>query len=104
MKNEIKVLLLATILITLFHGITRAQSFCGIYNMKDVYFNEEANRILKRGSAANFQGKYFLRLQFHILRRSDGTGGRTVGDVYTAMSKLEEAFNPHNICFRSCLS
>ncbi len=75
-----------------------AQSFCGT----DIQKNEkatQANVASLRGTNANFQGKYFVRIVFHILRRKDGTGGRTPADVYTALSKLDDAYNPHNICF-----
>ncbi len=80
-------------------GISFAQPFCvtDISGSKGILAPDLTH--LNRGSAANFQGKYFIRLAFHILRNSDGTGGRTSDEVYTAVSNLSAAYNPHNICF-----
>ena len=47
----------------------------------------------------NETGPFYLRIYVHVIRRSDGTGGQTVEDVYEALSYLDEAFNPHNIYF-----
>lgn len=40
-----------------------------------------------------------LRIYIHVLRRSNGTGGQTVTDVWEALSYLDAAFNPHGIFF-----
>lgn len=47
----------------------------------------------------NETGPFYLRIYVHVIRRSDGTGGQSVADVYEALSYLDEAFSPHNIYF-----
>lgn len=50
------------------------------------------------------QSAYTFRIYVHIIRNSDGTGGRSVKDVKSAVEKLNEDFSPHNIQFDlSCI-
>ncbi len=42
---------------------------------------------------------YCLKVYFHVIRRSDGTGGQTVAKVNQAFQLLNQDFNPHNISF-----
>ncbi|MFY7988831.1 MAG: M43 family zinc metalloprotease [Flavobacterium sp.] len=42
---------------------------------------------------------YCLKVYFHVIRRSDGTGGQTVAAVNQAFQLLNQDFNPHNISF-----
>lgn len=46
-----------------------------------------------------FSDFYTIRINCHILRKSDGTGGISHSDVYDAINVLQTAFNSHNICF-----
>ena len=41
----------------------------------------------------------YVHLNFHIITLSDGTGGRTVDDIYDAVEVLYDHFSPHNIFF-----
>ena len=41
----------------------------------------------------------YLRLYIHILRKSDGTGGRTIEDAINAVEIMKGDFEPHNISF-----
>lgn len=47
-------------------------------------------------------GKYFLKIYYHIIRKSDHTGGRTLSDVYSSLDGLKSVFNPHGICISYC--
>jgi len=50
------------------------------------------------------QSAYTFRIYVHIIRNNDGTGGRSVKDVKSAVEKLNEDFSPHNIQFDlSCI-
>lgn len=42
---------------------------------------------------------YQIRVVAHIVRRTNGTGGMTMSELNTAMSILNQDYNPHNICF-----
>ena len=43
---------------------------------------------------------FCVNLYVHVLRKSDGTGGQSVSDVYQALSYLDASYNPHNIYFK----
>lgn len=42
---------------------------------------------------------YCLKVYFHVIRRSDQTGGQSVSAVNQAFQILNDDFNPHNISF-----
>ena len=42
---------------------------------------------------------YLVRIFFHIIRRSDGTGGQTLSEVNTAFNILQSDYQPHGISF-----
>ena len=42
-----------------------------------------------------------VRLRFHIVRNSDGTGGQPVGIVNTVLSNFNNIYNPHRITFNN---
>lgn len=42
---------------------------------------------------------YHLRIYFHVIRRTNGSGGQTLFDVDEAKSILDQDFNPHGIYF-----
>lgn len=43
---------------------------------------------------------YCLRIYVHVIRKSDGTGGQSVTDVYEALKILDDDYNPHGITFQ----
>lgn len=43
---------------------------------------------------------FCIKTYVHVIRKSDGTGGQSVSDVYQALSFLDASYNPHNIYFR----
>jgi|SRR5690606_16504681 len=42
---------------------------------------------------------YCLKVYFHVIRKSDGTGGQSVSAVNQAFQILNQDYNPHNISF-----
>ncbi len=49
--------------------------------------------------SAVVEENYQLRIYIHVIRRSNGTGGQSISDVNTALSYLDNDFNPHGIFF-----
>lgn len=49
--------------------------------------------------SASVEENYELRIYVHVIRRTDGTGGQSTSDVNTALSFLDNDFNPHGIYF-----
>lgn len=47
----------------------------------------------------NPQTNYVIRVYFHNLKKSDGSGGVSLNDIYSAMNILKTDFEPHGICF-----
>ncbi|MCB0466373.1 MAG: zinc-dependent metalloprotease [Aequorivita sp.] len=43
---------------------------------------------------------FCVKLYVNVIRKSDGTGGQSVSDVYQALSYLDTSYNPHNIYFK----
>ena len=42
---------------------------------------------------------YIVRVYFHIIRKSDGSGGQTLSEVNNAFNILQSAYQPHKIFF-----
>jgi len=42
---------------------------------------------------------YVIRIFFHIIKRSNGTGGQTLSNVNIAFNILQADYKPHGICF-----
>lgn len=54
----------------------------------------------KHGSTTqNVNNSRVVRIFVHIMRQSNGSGGRTVAEVITALNNIVSAYSPHNICF-----
>jgi len=54
---------------------------------KDKYIETDAN------------DTFLVRIYFHIIRRSDGSGGQTLAAVDTGFNLMKAAYQPHGICF-----
>jgi hypothetical protein len=52
----------------------------------------------------NNSNSYCLKVYFHVIRRSDGTGGQPTTAVNQAFQILNQDYNPHNISFSWDLS
>jgi hypothetical protein len=69
---------------------------------QDFCFTESSPDMLKDITPQHLKAaapEYTLRLAVHIMKRSDGTGGRDIEDVNTLLSVLNKDFLPHGICF-----
>lgn len=90
-----KQFLLANLLLLIFSNMLLGQQLChtpaqtnyGFFN-KSLYLRTTLNN-----------NSYCLKVYFHIIRRSDGTGGQTVAKVNQAFQILNQDFNPHSISF-----
>tara|TARA_B110001452_G_scaffold224243_1_gene197719 strand:- start:558 stop:1973 length:1416 start_codon:yes stop_codon:yes gene_type:complete len=71
-----------------------AQNFCSTPSTSS---NLSLNFSYQMKSSNN--NSYCLKIYFHIIRRSDGTGGQTNDSVNEAFDILNQDFNPHNISF-----
>jgi hypothetical protein len=72
-----------------------AQDLCGtpaITNIENV-------RKLSSPQKRSANSSYLLRVYFHIVRKSSGTGGVSTSNVASAYSRLNSDFNGHGIYF-----
>jgi hypothetical protein len=86
-------LLLIGVLIWNFNSLL-GQSFCSTPSISS---NLNLNSSFQMRTANN--DSYCLRIYFHVIRRSNGTGGQSVENVEEAFNILNQDFNPHNISF-----
>lgn len=70
------------------------QSFC---STPATTSNLNMNSSFQMKSVNN--NSYCLKIYFHVIRRSDGTGGQTTASVNEAFNILNQDFNPHDISF-----
>lgn len=66
---------------------------------KEIIFNKIKQIEEQNDLKASYSDYYTIRIFCHIVRRTNGTGGITNTKVLNAIKKLQESFNPHNICF-----
>ena len=92
MKNK-KLLLLIGILLWNINSVF-GQSLCSTPSFTG---NQSLNTgfQMKRTNS----NSYCLKVYFHVIRRSNGTGGQSTGSVNEAFNILNQDFNPHNISF-----
>jgi Secretion system C-terminal sorting domain len=50
-------------------------------------------------ASLNSDNPFYLKVYFHVVKRANGTGGQTNGEVDGILNLLNEDFNPHNIFF-----
>lgn len=72
---------------------TNAQDYC---TTPDVSTNANLNAAFQ---SMNATGPFYLKVYFHVIRRSNGTGGQSIADVQGALSILNQDFGPHNVHF-----
>lgn len=72
-----------------------AQDFCGTPTITNIENVKKLSSPQKR-SANTF---YTLRIYFHVIRSSSGTGGVSISNVESAYSRLNNDFNSHGIYF-----
>ena len=76
-----------------------AQNFCLTPAMTN---NENESILTKRNSKQinrSSHSCYHLKVYFHVIRMSNGTGGQSLTNVQTAFDILNSDFNTHGIFF-----
>jgi hypothetical protein len=74
-----------------------AQSFCHTPALPQPVGENKVGKSSR--SVYNSNSHYFLKVYFHVLRASNGTGGVNSSVVQDAFNILNTDFNPHNIFF-----
>ena len=90
-----KIILSVLFLLATFNSIV-AQNLCGTPSSStNSYLNKSymMRRTLNNNS-------YCLKVYFHVIRTSNGTGGQTVAAVNQGFQILNQDYNPHNISFK----
>ncbi|MCL2073229.1 MAG: M43 family zinc metalloprotease [Marinilabiliaceae bacterium] len=86
----------STLLLVLCNFGVSAQNFCLTpSNIPEFLQTVPQNKYVKTRSGDT----YVVRVFFHIVRQSNGTGGQTTSEVNTAFNILIEDYQPHGICF-----
>ena len=97
---------LTVFLLAAIHPIANGQQLdpekhvCGFH--PDEEHIERLMNNLERAEALDLQRSgvtFFIPLQFHLIARNDGTGGREIKDVLDQMCTLNENYAPYNIQF-----
>ena len=94
MKKEFYWLWLLS-LVSNFYIYGQTQQFCETPAITDNSFLNSSYSI----TSVQNDEHYCLRVYFHVIRRSDGTGGQSVSSVNQALQVLNNDYNPHNISF-----
>jgi hypothetical protein len=93
--NNIKLRNGILLLLFLLNSSVFAQDFCSTSsNIPDFLQNIPKSQYILPASDS-----YVVRVFFHIIRRSDGTGGQTQSEVNTAFNILKADYQPYGICF-----
>ncbi|MCL1942445.1 MAG: zinc-dependent metalloprotease [Candidatus Azobacteroides sp.] len=80
----------------LYSYCTFAQDFCSTNsNVPDFLQTISQNQL----RSANADNSYVVRIFFHIIKRSNGTGGQTQTEVNTAFNTLQSDYQPYGISF-----
>lgn len=72
-----------------------AQDFCGTPTITNIESVKKLSSPQKRSANTT----YTLRIYFHVIRSSSGTGGVSTSNVESAYSRLNSDFNSHGIFF-----
>jgi hypothetical protein len=76
----------------------KADDYCKIIHTPT---EENTSNKIRALNLINTDGPYTVRLFFHIIRHSDGTGGQTVEAMNSGLNYVKNDFAPHNIKFTS---
>ncbi len=90
-----KIILSILFLLATFNSIV-AQNLCGTPSSST---NSSLNRSYMMRRTLN-NNSYCLKVYFHVIRTSNGTGGQTVAAVNQGFQILNQDYNPHNISFK----
>ena len=72
-----------------------AQSFCRTPSV----INFDTRHLIRQRSTEFTPATFALRVFFHVIRESNGTGGQSLENVQAAFEILNNDFNPHHIFF-----
>lgn len=75
--------------------LTDAQTIC---HTPQVSSQQLMKRYMLKSKSTN-NSIYMLKVYFHVMRKSDGTGGHSSQDVYESFNILNRDFNSHGIYF-----
>ncbi|WP_457618952.1 hypothetical protein [Lutibacter sp.] len=70
------------------------QTFCYTPNHSNYQY---LNTMMRSSSLSD--ESYCIKIYFHVIRRTDGTGGQNIGSVNQAFQILNNDYNPHDISF-----
>ena len=90
-----KIILLILILFATVDNIV-AQNLCGTPS-SSANFSLNKSSLMRRTTNNN---SYCLKVYFHVIRNTNGTGGQTVVSLNQAFLILNQDYNPHNISFK----
>ena len=88
-----KIIILSFLLLWIYN--LNAQTFC--FTPQNSSNIDAFSSLLK---SANVAESYTLRIYIHVIRRTNGTGGQSEGEVDQAIGFLNSDFNPHGIYFQ----
>lgn len=95
MKNLFCFLLLSSITL---QNQSLSQSFCNTDgNSGNSLAGANSNARVGTDDCTSFR----VRLRFHIVRNSNGTGGQPVGVINTVLNNFNNIYNPHRITFNN---
>ena len=95
MKNQLK-LLNITLLLLSFNMCVFSQEFCSTpSNIPDFLQTIPPEKYV----SSSVNDTYTVRVFFHIIKNTDGTGGHTLLEVNTAFDILNMDYQPYGICF-----
>lgn len=96
MKKLFNIFNLAVFIMLLLSTHLYAQSFCGTLSLPQPQID---TKYLPLNERSLTNENLCLRVFYHIIRRSDGSGGVSVYDATTSFNVLNSDFNPNNIYF-----
>lgn len=85
------------IVIALISGYCYSQTICSTPSETTKLATESMKKAMTRSGGDTL--RHYLKVYFHVIRQSNGTGGQSYSNVTTAYNTLQNDFNPHRIVF-----
>lgn len=89
-----KILSICLFFVSLNLNLVSAQTFCGTPPAPDYLKTIPKDQLKQEKSFGNV-----IRIFFHVMQETNGSGGLTCSEVQTCWEILNEDFHPHDICF-----
>lgn len=84
------------LLLTIQFSLINAQELCKTPSE----MNGATKELLAKGLRSQSNWSYLIKVYFHVIRKTDGTGASVVqNNVQTVFNTLNTDFNPHGIFF-----